>query len=120
MKCPHKDIQCDSLDSAGTDVLSECSNCKHYPDPAQKLMNAFPLEQMINMLPKTIIREKKKIFRYSEIFDLHISRDAMDNWVFIYQNDRNLTLLFISSDPSIHRSCALILAKLIENKYLPA
>lgn len=119
MKCPYEDILCDCIDTSDMNKPS-CEECRHYPDPVKKLMLAYPLEQMIEFLPKTLIKEKKSIFLADEIFDINISRDGMDNWVIDYINQRMMRSLFMTSDKSLHRSIALMLADLIGNNYIQA
>jgi hypothetical protein len=119
MKCPYSDIQCDFVDTSGMDKPVECKNCIRNSDPAVKLMNTYPLEQMLNMLPKTIVKDRKKAFRYNDIFDITITRDGLDNWVISYTNDKSSNTLFITIYPDIHQCCAIMMAELIENKYLP-
>jgi hypothetical protein len=119
MECPYaKNIQCDFVDSSGADKPMECKDCPRNQDPAIKLMKTYPLEEMLSMLPKTIIRDKKKTFRYGHIFDLNITRDGLDNWVIAYQNDKTLGTLFINIHPELYRCCAIMLVELIENKYV--
>jgi hypothetical protein len=118
MECPYAKIQCDFVDSSGMDKPLECKECPRNEDPAILLMNTYPLEQMLYMLPKTIIAGKKKTFRYGEVFDLNITRDGLDNWVISYQNDKTLGTLFINIHPEIYRCAAIMLAELIENKYI--
>jgi hypothetical protein len=119
MKCPYSDIECDFVDTSGMDKPVECKNCIHNSDPAIKLMNAYPLSQMLNMLPKTIIKDHKMSFRYKDLFDINITRDGLDNWVISYINDKSSKTLFITIFPDIHQCCAIMMAELIENKYLP-
>jgi hypothetical protein len=118
MKCPYDDVQCTCIDTAVMDQTNPCEECKHYPDPVAKLMQAYPLEQMMNFLPKTIIKDRKTIFRANEIFDLYISRDGMDNWVIDYFNEKSQKSLFLISNKYIHRCLALTLADLIGNGYI--
>jgi hypothetical protein len=119
MQCPYAgNIQCDFVDASGADKPMQCNECPRNEDPVVILMNNYPLNQMLNMLPKTIIKDKKKMFRYGEVFDLNITRDALDNWVISYINDKNLSTLFINIYPEIHRCAAIMLTELIENKYV--
>jgi hypothetical protein len=120
MKCPYEPVECDCIDTSGMDQGTACDKCLHYPDPVKKLMAAYALEQMIEFLPKTIIKERKLVFRYNEIFDLNISKDGLDNWVITYLNDKSLKSLFAVKNISLHRCTALILADLIGNNYIQA
>lgn len=120
MKCPYANINCDCVDTSCMDKFNTCEKCNHYPDPVEKLMKAYPLEQMIEFLPKTLIKNRKSIFLSDEIFDMLISRDGMDNWIIDYHNQRNFRSLFIISDTSLHKCVALMLADLIGNDYIQA
>jgi hypothetical protein len=120
MQCPYKDIQCALLDTSGMDNQTSCEKCEHYPNPMEKLMNFYPLKQILGFLPKTIIKSRKTIFRMDEIFDLVITRDGMDNWVIFYRNERSQRTLFTIINADIHRAAAEMLADLIGNNYIQA
>jgi hypothetical protein len=118
MNCPYEPIQCDLIDKSGMDQAKPCEECPHYPDPVKKLIAAYPLEQMLGFLPKTIIQGRKSIFRMNQVFDLNITRNALENWVISYLNEKNLRPLLFQSNKDIHRCAALMLADLIGLGYI--
>jgi hypothetical protein len=121
MKCPYSKtdpVQCEYVDTAGMDKPVECNTCKRYPNPITKLYEKYPLKQMLDMLPKSLIKEQKKLFKIREVFDLNITRDALDNWHIVYENSMSLIILFRVLNPDIHWCAAEMIAVLIENKYL--
>jgi hypothetical protein len=120
MKCPYAEthIECENIDTAGMEQSASCTGCNHYPDPLAKLMNTYPVEQMLDFLPPVIIKEKKSFFRADEIFDLEIKKDGMGNWVIEYFNERSFRTLFVTRDQSIHKASATMLADLIGNGYI--
>jgi hypothetical protein len=122
MKCPHdksQHVECEYLDTSGLTKTKECKDCHRYPDPVRKLMQTYEVEQMLNMLPKTIIKDKKQMFTYREIYDMQINRDFLGNWVIAYINDLSVRTLYNTSNPDLKRCTALMLAELISDKYIP-
>jgi len=117
MKCPHSPIQCAYIETAGMSQTKECVDCEHYPSD-KKMHDAYAVEQLLNMLPKTIVRHHKQFWRYDEIFDLKIEKTSLNDWVISYINDMNLNSMFSFTHPHIHWCAAMMAANLIENKYL--
>lgn len=117
MNCPHSKEKCTHLDAAGLLQLIECKDCDNYPGYL-KIRNAYPVEQLLNFLPNSLIKEHKQFFRYSEVFDLKIERDALNNWVITYINDMSMKTLFNQIHNDIHTCLAMMITELIENKYI--
>jgi hypothetical protein len=82
-------------------------------------MGTYEVEQMLNMLPKTIIKDKKQMFTYREIYDMQINRDFFGNWVIAYINDLSVRTLYNTTNPDLKRCTAQMLAELISDKYIP-
>jgi hypothetical protein len=116
MKCPYTPIECEYVDTAGMYKPVECADCKYNSALYLQIHKKYPLQDLMNMLPKTIIKDRKNIFRYKDVFDLSITKDALDNWVIAYNNERNLHTLFVETNKDIHRGLARILATLIESE----
>ena len=115
MKCPYAPIECEYVDIAGMDKPVECADCKHNPDLHLQIQKKYSLQELMNMLPKTIIKDRKNIFRCKDVFDLNITKDALDNWVIAYNNGRSLYPLFVETNKDIHQGLAKMFAALINS-----
>jgi len=120
MKCPHAPshmpIECAYIDTAGMDKTKECNQCEHYP--VAKIHKTYPIKQLLDMLPNTIIIEHKQFWRYDEIFDLRIEKDSLKNWYVSYINDMSMEPLFSEKNKDLHWCLAEIVSQLISNKYI--
>lgn len=114
MKCPYfKDIDCIHLDTSGMTQTTECNDCS-----IKKLYVNYELPQMLNFLPQTIIKERKHLFRYKEIYDLRIEKDRLNNWHISYVNDMSQHYLFETNSEDLKAAAAAILVILITQKYI--
>ena len=64
------------------------------------------------------IRDRKKIFRYKEVYDLNITKDALNNWVITYMNVMDLHVLFSISSNELTKCLNITVKWLVENKYI--
>lgn len=114
MKCPYnKDIDCIHLDTSGMTQTTECNDCS-----IKKLYSNYELPQMLNFLPQTIIKEKKQLFRYKDIYDLRIEKDHLNNWHICYINNMNQKTLFEAVSGDLKTAGAIILSSLLIQKYI--
>lgn len=112
MNCPYTGDGCVYIDTAGETMMKECHECEHYK------FTTFTAEQLLNLLPGTIIRDRKKIFRYKEVYDLNITKDALNNWVITYMNVMDLHVLFSISSNELTKCLNITVKWLVENKYI--
>jgi hypothetical protein len=123
MTCPNSTtpIQCAFLDTAGMASTQSCDKCPKnaHIENYIKIHNTYPLEQLLNMLPKTLVKGKRSFFRSEDVFDIDITKDGLNNWVISYIHDMGLRTLFTVTCPKIHLCAAKMATILIENKYMP-
>lgn len=117
MKCPHSKEECTHLDTAGVLQLIECPVCEVYPSYI-RIKDSYDVKQLMEMLPGSIVKKKKNIFRYSEIFDLKIEKDSLNNWVISYINDMNMDTIYIYMSPDLHKTLSIMVAALILNQHI--
>jgi hypothetical protein len=111
-------MECINIRADGMSQIKECEECEHYPQE-MKIHDAYPVKQLLDMLPKTIIKHRKSFFYSNEIFDLRIEKDSLNNWHISYVNDRDFNSLYSFKNKDIHWCASIIIAQLIINKYLP-
>ncbi len=101
-------------------TTKECDSCglnssiKNYI----RIKNSFPVDQLLNILPGTIVRGKKSFFKSEEVYDLRIEKDSLNNWVASYMNNLGLKPLFTVNCLDLHLCIAKLVTILIEHNYL--
>jgi hypothetical protein len=84
----------------------------------EEIILKYSLEEMLNILPGTIIHRKRKWFLSNEIYDLNISKDPFNNWIIEYFNERMLESYFRTTHQTLKRALSEMLSLLSSEMFI--